>query len=113
MDAEIRILIADDHPLMRQGIRQSLESSPGIRVVGEAGDGKRALELIEELRPTIVVLDISMPQVDGFGVARAIRDRGLRLAIIFLTAQADESLFDEALALGARGYVLKESAASD
>jgi DNA-binding NarL/FixJ family response regulator len=113
MNDEIRVLIVDDHPLMRQGVHQSIESTPGLKVVGEAGDGRSALELVESLKPDVVVLDISMPVVDGFGMAREMKLRGIPAELVFLTAQSDESLLDEALALGAKGYILKECAASD
>jgi DNA-binding NarL/FixJ family response regulator len=82
-------------------------------VVGEAGDGRSALGLLEALAPEVVVLDISMPVVDGFGMAREMKQRRISAELVFLTAQSDESLLDEALALGAKGYILKECAASD
>lgn len=113
MAPDIRLVIVDDHPLMRRGIRQSLESSPGLKIVGEAGDGQAALELLVRCKPDVVVLDIGMPGLDGFDVAREIRKRGLAVEIVFVTAQADDSLLDEALSLGARGYVLKDSSAGD
>lgn len=113
MGTEIGLVIADDHPLMRQGIRQTLNAAPELKILGEAGDGDRALELVCELKPRVAVLDISMPALDGFGVVREIKKRFLPVEVIFLTAQSDESLFEEAVALGVKGYVLKECAASD
>jgi DNA-binding NarL/FixJ family response regulator len=113
MESEISLVIADDHPLMRRGIRQTLEAASGFRILAEAGDGKAALDLVLRLRPQVAVLDISMPLVDGFGVVRELRKRALRVEIVFLTAQSDESLFEEAVALDVKGYVLKECAASD
>lgn len=113
MDSEIRLIIADDHPLMRRGIRQTLEAAPEFRILAEAADGKIALDLLLRLRPQMAVLDISMPVIDGFGVVRELRKRELPVEVVFLTAQSDESLFEEAVALGVRGYVLKECASSD
>jgi DNA-binding NarL/FixJ family response regulator len=113
MEAEIRILIADDHPIVRQGLRQAIEREPRLRVLGDVGDGRLALEQIERLRPHVVLLDINMPGLDGFAVAREIRARALPVEIVFLTAYREDGFFDEALRLGAKGYVLKDSAPGD
>jgi DNA-binding NarL/FixJ family response regulator len=113
METEISLVIADDHPLMRRGIRQTVEAAREFRILAEAGDGKAALDLVLRLRPQMAVLDISMPIIDGFGVVRELRQRRLPIEVVFLTAQSDESLFDEAVAIGIKGYVLKECASSD
>jgi DNA-binding NarL/FixJ family response regulator len=113
MDDEIAILIADDHPIVRQGLRQTIEATADLKVIAEASDGREALEKIEALKPSIAVLDIQMPQIDGFGVARAVRERSIVVQLIFLTAFAEEDLLNEALDLSVRGYVLKESAVTD
>jgi DNA-binding NarL/FixJ family response regulator len=113
METEIRLIIADDHPLMRQGIRQTLDATPGFDVLAEAGDGRTALDLLSRLRPAMALLDISMPVIDGFEVVRQMHRLSLPVEVVFLTAQSDESLFEEAMALGVKGYVLKECAASD
>lgn len=113
MNAAIRILLADDHPLIRQGLRQAIESVPHFSVIAEAGDGQTALEQIVRLRPEIAVLDINMPQLDGFAVVRALREQRLPVEIIFLTAYRDRKFFDQALELGAKGYILKDSAITD
>jgi len=113
MDRDLRVVIADDHPLMRQGLRQAIEADPRLKVVGEADSGPSALEQIQKLRPAIAILDIDMPVLDGFGVARALREREIPVEIVFLTVYRDERFFNEALRLGAKGYVLKDSAASD
>ena len=113
MGREIEILIADDHPVVRQGLRQTVESDAGLRVVAEAGDGREALAKIKELKPQVAVLDIQMPALDGFGVARAVREEGLPVELIFLTVYRDEDVFNAALDLGVKGYVLKDSAVSD
>lgn len=113
MDAEIRLLIADDHPIVRQGLRRAIEEHPRLKVVGESANGRLALEQIQKLQPDIAVLDIDMPDLDGFAVARAVREQGLPVEIIFLTVYREEEFFTEALRLGTKGYVLKDSAISD
>ena len=113
MGSEITILIADDHPIFRQGLRQTIEVGVGLRVVAEAGDGEEALARIRELGPAVAILDIQMPRLDGFGVARAVRGEGLPVEIVFLTVYRDEDVFNAALDLGVKGYVLKDSAVSD
>ncbi|HEX6187370.1 MAG TPA: response regulator transcription factor [Pyrinomonadaceae bacterium] len=113
MKPEISIVIADDHPIFRQGLRQMIEMEDGIQVVGEAPDGVAALSIIEASKPDVAVLDINMPNMKGFEVAREIRQRGLSVGIIFLTMYDDERMFNEALNVGALGYLLKDSAISD
>lgn len=113
MENEIRILIADDHPLMRQGLRQVIEIEPHLKVVGEAGNGSEALAMIEELQPDAAILDVDMPHQDGFQVARALAAKKNQAAIIFLTIHSEEQMFHAALDLGAKGYVLKDSAIDD
>lgn len=113
MENDVRILLADDHPIVRQGLRRVIDEEPNLTVVAEASDGRTALELIEQLRPRIAVLDIDMPVLNGFDVARAVRERRVPVAIIFLTVYREESFFDQALRLGTKGYVLKDSAVTD
>jgi DNA-binding NarL/FixJ family response regulator len=113
MKNEIRVVIADDHPVVRQGLRLVIEAAPRLTVVAEAADGKAALARIQELRPEVAVLDIDMPEMNGFAVARAVREQGLAVAVIFLTIHREGDLFEEALESGARGYVLKDSATTD
>ncbi|MGI9242935.1 MAG: response regulator [Verrucomicrobiales bacterium] len=109
----LRLIIADDHPVYRQGLRQILEGEPDLAIVAEASHGEEALTLMREHQPDLLLLDISMPQLDGIGVARVCRDEGLPSLLIFLTMHQEEHLLKTALSLGVRGYVLKESIADD
>jgi DNA-binding NarL/FixJ family response regulator len=113
MTTEIKILIADDHPVVRQGLKQIIEADPEIKVIAEAGDGRNALLQIKTLLPDIAVLDINMPGADGLMVAHAVSDEGLPVGIILLTAHREEDLFNRALEVGVKGYVLKDSATTD
>jgi DNA-binding NarL/FixJ family response regulator len=113
MSSEIRVLIADDHPIFRHGLRQLVEKDPQIKVVAEADNGETALALIATHRPETAVLDVNMPMKDGFAVLRGLQSQRLPTLVIFLTMHKDEIHFNEALNLGVRGYVLKESAATD
>jgi len=113
MKNEIRIVIADDHPLMRQGLRQIIEIEPNLKIVGEAVNGSEALAMIEELKPDAAILDVDMPHQDGFQVARTLIANKNPAAIIFLTMHSEEQMFHAALDLGAKGYVLKDSAIDD
>jgi DNA-binding NarL/FixJ family response regulator len=110
MSDEIRILIADDHPVVRKGLRMAVEEDAGLTIVAEAADGETALALIEKLIPKVAVLDVDMPKLDGFGVAREIHRRQLPVEMIFLTMHAQEDLLRAAIDLGAKGYILKDSA---
>ena len=113
MSDHIKILIADDHPIVRQGLRQMIDAEMDLTVVGEAGDGEEALQLIEKLRPQVVVLDIDMPRVGGFDVVLELRRKKIDVRIIFLTMHSEEELFRTAMDLGVSGYVLKDSATTD
>jgi DNA-binding NarL/FixJ family response regulator len=110
---EIRILIADDHPIFRQGLRLIIEAQPDLRVVAEASDGRQALERLEHGDVAVAVLDVTMPVKDGFAVAREVRDRRLAAALVFLTMHKDEHYLDAALDLGVPGYVLKDNTATE
>jgi DNA-binding NarL/FixJ family response regulator len=110
---EIRVIIADDHPIFRHGLRQLVEKDPRITVVAEADNGETALELIVTHRPETAVLDVNMPGKDGFAVLRSLQGQRSPTPVIFLTMHKDEMHFNEALSLGVMGYVLKESAATD
>ena len=113
MDEEIRVLIADDHPLMRRGLRLSVEEDPGLKVVAEASDGEAALSLIKQHQPHVALLDIEMPKLDGLGVAREMVKTGLKTEIIFLTLHSSQDLFRSAMDLGCKGYILKDSAVQE
>lgn len=110
MSDEIRVVIADDHPVFRQGLRQIIEADPKLKIVGEAEDGEAALQLIRELRPDVAVLDVSMPVLDAFAVVRVLREQHVRVSLIFLTMHKDEYFLNAALELEVKGYVLKDSA---
>lgn len=105
----IRILIADDHAVVRSGLRTILESEPTFEIVGEADDGVAALEQCESLLPDIVLLDITMPPGGGFDTARQLQAAGSSAAVVFLTVHEDEELLREALTIGAAGYVVKRA----
>ncbi|HEY1338131.1 MAG TPA: response regulator transcription factor [Bryobacteraceae bacterium] len=113
MDEEVTVLVADDHPIFRKGLSQVVASEPGLRVVAEADNGVSALRAIRELRPRVAIVDLEMPQLDGLGVARAVRDEKLPVQVIFLTMHNDEDAVNDALEAGISGYVLKDSAVND
>lgn len=113
MADKIRLVIADDHPIVRQGLRQIIEREVDLEVLDEAGDGEAGLAAIVQLRPDVAVLDIDMPRLNGFGVLRAVRDKLIPTKVILLTVHREEEFLDEALRLGAAGYVLKDSATEE
>jgi DNA-binding NarL/FixJ family response regulator len=102
-----RVLIADDHALLRVGTRTIREREPGIDVVDEAGDGLEALELSRKVRPHLVLMDISMPKMDGIEATRSIKEERPDTIVLMLTAYEDHDLIVEAVIAGAAGYVLK------
>ena len=113
MKDEITIVIADDHPVVRQGLRQTIEKDKRFCVVAEANNGKEATEEIEKHKPNVTILDVDMPVMNGFETARWIKKQGIKTEIIFLTMHKNEDLFNEAIDLGAKGFVLKDSALKD
>lgn len=113
MITQVRIVMADDHPIVRQGLRQMIEADKTLTIVAEAGDGQTAFALIEQHQPDVAVLDIDMPRMDGFAVARALHGKNLQVEVVFLTMHSEEELFQAAMDLGVKGYVLKDSAVTD
>ncbi|MRR10154.1 response regulator transcription factor [bacterium] len=103
----IRVLLADDHVIVRAGIRQFLEANEDIRVISETGNGKEACQLIDQQRPDVAVLDIQMPEMSGIEVARWLRGRKIPVGILILTAYDDAPYVQAVLQAGANGYVLK------
>jgi DNA-binding NarL/FixJ family response regulator len=113
MKPEIKVVIADDHPIFRRGLRQIIEADPGIKVVAEADDGDAALILLQEHAPQVAIIDVDMPNRDGFDLMQTVRAKRLPVAVIFLTMHKDERIFNKALDLGVMGYVLKDSAITE
>ena len=110
---KIRILLADDHQLMRSGIRLMLERESDLTIVGEASDGREAVSLAKTLKPDAVVMDIGMPNLNGIEAAHQMRQENPEMAIVIVSMHSDESYVLRALKAGARGYLLKDSAEVD
>jgi DNA-binding NarL/FixJ family response regulator len=109
----MRILVADDHDIIRRGLRQLLTSHEGWQVCGEAKTGREAIALAEKLQPEVVVLDITMPEMNGLEAARRLHKQFPKMGILILTMHFSEQLVREVVAAGARGYILKSDADSD
>jgi DNA-binding NarL/FixJ family response regulator len=112
MDA-LRLLVADDHEIVRKGLRSILEAQPGWRVAAEASDGREAVDKAKELKPDVTVMDIGMPSLNGLEAARQILKHDARAKILILTMHESDPLIREVLDAGARGYVLKTDASRD
>ncbi len=108
-----RILIADDHPIFRDGLVRTIERTPGYVIVAQVGNGADALKSITELHPDLALLDVSMPEMDGLEVARRVHKLAILTEIVILTMYSDERYFHTALDLGVRGYIVKDSVASE
>lgn len=106
----ITLLIADDHPIFRRGLRDVIGSDPGLHLVGDAGDGEEAWRLLQQFQPAVAVMDVHMPRVSGIELARLVSEQQLPTAVIILTMDDEEGLLHEALNLGVKGYLLKENA---
>jgi two-component system response regulator NreC len=109
----IRLVIVDDHPLFRQGLRQVVQSDARFDLVGEADKGASALELIGQTRPDLAVIDLNLPDMNGLDVAAKLRERHNPVRLVVLTMFKDEQAFNQAMNLGISGYVLKENAVSE
>src|SRR5260370_34623779 len=110
---QIRILLADDHTIIRSGLRLLLEQQPDFKVVAEAGDGREAVELVSRHHPEVIVLDIGMPQLNGIEATQQIVSREPRTQVVILSMHSDEGYVLRALKAGARAYILKNSADAD
>lgn len=113
MDGKISIIIADDHPILRQGLRQIIERENDLEILTECGDGATAIKEILAHQPDVVVLDIDMPHKNGLEVLQALGEQSFNGKIILLTVHSEEEFFDEAIRLGANGYLLKDSVVED
>ncbi len=111
--AQLRILLADDHDILRQGLKLLLEAQPDLRVVGEARTGRSTLEQVAALQPNIVVLDISMPDIDGLKACQQIRKQYPAIQVLILTMHESEEYFLQALRMGATGYLVKKAAPAE
>ncbi len=109
----IKVLLVDDHTIVRQGIRALLESVPDIQIIGEAEDGKAAVEMAEKLRPNIMLVDISLPMLNGLEVTRRVRKKVPECKVLVLTMHENEMYVSQILRTGASGYLVKKTAVSE
>jgi DNA-binding NarL/FixJ family response regulator len=109
MTSEITCLIVDDHEVVREGLRLSLSRAPHIRVVGEAGDGRAAIDLAERRKPNVVIMDVRMPGLDGLDATKELMAKEPNVAVLIFTAYSERSLLARGLESGAKGYILKEA----
>jgi DNA-binding NarL/FixJ family response regulator len=113
MKDKITVVIVDDHPVFRRGLQMTIDSDEQLNIVAEAQNGKQAIETIKNNKPDVAVLDINMPELNGFETLRELRNLNVATEFIFLTMHKDEAMFNTAIDLGAKGYLLKESAVDD
>jgi DNA-binding NarL/FixJ family response regulator len=110
---KVRLILADDHPVVRHGFKEIIEKDEKFQIIAECGNGMEALSLLRELEPDIAVLDISMPDLNGLQIAKKIKSENAKTEFIILTMYEEEEYFDEAMNVGVKGYILKESALTD
>jgi DNA-binding NarL/FixJ family response regulator len=110
---EIKVFIADDHDLIRQGLKRIIEFEDNLIVVGEANNGEKVLPLLNVCNPDIILLDMKMPVMDGLGVLKCVKNKGFKSKVIMLTVENDSRIIRDAITIGADGYVLKESAGEE
>lgn len=113
MTQESTVLIVDDHPLLRHGLRDFIQRKSRFRIVGEGADGEEALRLLAELKPKMIIIDIDMPRLNGLETIRALRQLPFPVRVIILTMYKEEDMFNVAMDLGARAYILKENAPNE
>jgi DNA-binding NarL/FixJ family response regulator len=109
MPSEITCLIVDDHEVVREGLRLSLSRAPHIRVVGEAGDGRAAIDMTERRKPNVVIMDVRMPGLDGLDATKELMEKEPNTSVLIFTAYSERSLLARGLESGAKGYILKEA----
>lgn len=113
MTREVTVMIVDDHPLLRHGLRDFIGRNSRFKIIGEAADGEEALRQMACLKPQVAILDIDMPRLNGLETMRAIRQLPAPVKVIVLTMYKEEDMFNAAMDLGAKAYILKENAAND
>ena len=113
MAKKIRILLVDDHDVVRSGVRMLLENEADLVILGEAGSGQQALELVEKLDPDVVIMDITLPDMSGIEVTQRIKESHPKIAVVALTIHEDQQYFFEMLQVGASAYVPKRAAPDD
>jgi len=113
MKRKFKLLIVDDHPVFRRGLREIIGESSRFQIVGETSDGLKALRLAKELKPDIAVVDIDMPQMNGLETVRAFQKNELCVNVIFLTMYKEEDMFNAAMDLGIKAYIVKDNAADE
>lgn len=111
--SRLRILLAEDHEIVRHGIKLLVDSQTDLEVIGEAGNGEIAVKMANELKPDIIVMDVSMPLLNGLKATRKIREKSAQMKILILTRHTDDGYLQQLLCAGANGYVLKQSAPED
>lgn len=113
MESEITVLIADDHPIFQNGLRQIIETDAELKIVAMVGDGEEALAKLRQLKPQVAVLDVDMPKRDGFAVLQTINEENLPSNVVFLTMYKEERFLNAALDAGVKGFVIKDSAVNE